>query len=129
MPSCRTRCRWLTVTRRGRADAAHSHRMSCGRCWDSRQRGNLAWRLEAACPLPRGQQFALMQGGPFCHHSQGASWETTTENGQRIDVDENLVLAVLGMEVGRVVVVVEDPDDDPVEAADLRHARRSGRAP
>src|SRR2546430_6917890 len=35
--------------------------------------GNLAWRLEAACPLPRGQQFALMQGGPFCHHSQGAS--------------------------------------------------------
>jgi len=70
-----------------------------------------------------------MQGGPFCRHSQGASWETAAENGQRIDVDENLVFAVLGMEVGRVVVIVEDPDDDPVEAADLRHARWSGRAP
>jgi hypothetical protein len=33
------------------------------------------------------------------------------------------------MEVGRVVVVVEDPDDDPVEAADLRHARSAGWVP
>ena len=65
----------------------------------------------------------------MCHHSQSASRETTTEDRQRIDVDENLVLAILGMEVGRVVVVVEDPDDDPVEATDLRHARWSGGAP
>ena len=40
---------------------------------------------------------------------------------------EDLMLAVLGVEVGRVVVVVEDLDDNPVKAADLRHARRSGR--
>src|SRR5712691_4296243 len=129
MANCRTRCRWLTVTRRGRADAAHSHRMSCGRCWESRQRSNLAWRLEAACPLPRGQQFALMQGGPFRHHSQGASRETATQDGQRGEADENLVLTILGMEVGRVVVVVEDLDDDAVETGDLRHARWSGPAP
>ena len=70
-----------------------------------------------------------MQGGPFCHHSQRASREATTEDGQRTDVDENLVFAVLGMEVGRVVVVVEDLDDDAVEATDLRRARWSGRAP
>lgn len=70
-----------------------------------------------------------MQGGPFCHHSQGAGWQATAENGQGVDVDENLVIAVLGMEVGRVVVVVEDPDDDPVEAADLRHARSAGWVP
>src|SRR3989338_3659065 len=94
---------------------------------DSRQWGDLAWRLEAACPLPRGRQVARPQGGPLRHHSQGATRQTAAEDGQRTDVDENLVLAVLGMEVGRVVVVVEDPDDDPVEATDLRNDRASGR--
>jgi hypothetical protein len=37
---------------------------------------------------------------------------------KRCDADKNLAVAVLGMEVRRVVVVVEDPDDDSVKAAD-----------
>ena len=64
---------------------------------------------------------------PFGDHPEGTSRQAATENGQRIDVDENLVLTILGVKVRRVVVVVEDPDHDVVEAADLRHAG-SGRA-
>ena len=47
-----------------------------------------------------------MQGSPFRHESESASRETATENGQRTDANEDLMLAVLGVEVGRVVVVV-----------------------
>jgi len=39
------------------------------------------------------------------------------------------MFAVLGVTVRRVVVVVEDLDDDPVRPAELRHARRAGPVP
>lgn len=70
-----------------------------------------------------------MQRSPFCHHPQSATRKSTAENGQGIDVNEYLVFTVLGVEVRRIVIVVEDLDDDPVKAADLRHPRRSGKAP
>ena len=58
---------------------------------------------------------------PFGHHPERTSRQVATENSERVDIDENLVLSVLGVKVGRIVVVVEDPDHDSVEATDLRH--------
>jgi hypothetical protein len=46
----------------------------------------------------------------------------------RVDVDQNLALSVLGVKVGRVVIVVEDLDHNSVEAADLRHPGSLDRA-
>jgi hypothetical protein len=47
--------------------------------------------------------------------------EASPENGPILDSDRNLVLAVAGVEVGRVVIVVEHADHDSKKPADLRH--------
>ena len=51
-----------------------------------------------------------------------AGWKTAAEDGQRVDLDQNLLLSLDSMEVRRVVFAVEDTNDDAVESAKLRHA-------
>ena len=46
-----------------------------------------------------------MQGCPFGYHPKRTSRQVATEDSERADVDENLVLSALGVKVGRVVVV------------------------
>jgi hypothetical protein len=53
-----------------------------------------------------------MQRRPLGHHPESARRHTAAQDTERGDIDEHLVLAVGRMEVRRVVIVVEDADDD-----------------
>jgi hypothetical protein len=90
--------------------------------------------LPVAGRLDRHRRSAITAGEKLCQRiafmldpllaDQSASsraTEAATEDGERVDVDKNFVLSVLGVTVGRIVVVEEDPDHDPVEPTDLRH--------
>ena len=62
-----------------------------------------------------------MEGRPLDHESHRARWQPTGEDGQVADIDQSKGVAVLRMEVRRVVIVEEHLDDDVEETADLRH--------
>lgn len=63
-----------------------------------------------------------MQRGPFGQHPERAGRQPATDDGERADVDQDLLLAVLRVQVRRVMVVVEDLDHDAIEATDFRHS-------
>jgi hypothetical protein len=58
---------------------------------------------------------------PFDDKGQDPWGEITGENANRIDSNTGLNAAVMGVKVGRQVIVEVHPDDDPKEAGDLGH--------
>ena len=64
--------------------------------------------------------MASFKGG----RSSLAAWEATREQLYGIEPVHGLIIAVIGMEVGRMVRphFTIHSDDDPVEAAEFRHS-------
>jgi hypothetical protein len=73
--------------------------------------------------LPVFEQFVFVETEPLKYVSQGASGELTRDD-SRFDPYRDLEFAVLRVEVGRNVILVEDRDDNSEESADLRHTER-----
>ena len=76
--------------------------------------------------LPVNEEFLLVDCGPFDHEPHRARRQATGEDGQVADLDQSNFAAVLGMKMGRIVIVKEYLDDDSEETADLRHAQDHG---
>jgi hypothetical protein len=78
-------------------------------------------RLLTDGSLPVVHQFVAAQVRPFLDQCSGSSRELTIEYLARRDRDLCFVLALLGAEVRRWMVVEVHRDDDPVEGGDPRH--------
>lgn len=69
----------------------------------------------------QGQQLRLMKRGPFDHHSQRPRRNTTSHDGQSLNIDFDGFASVKGVKMGRIVIRKLDLDDDAVKTADFRH--------
>ena len=66
------------------------------------------------------EQLLLVHTIPFHDRAECPSREAPLNNA-RVDLHADLVLAVLRVEVGRLVIIVEHVDDDAKEATDFGH--------
>ena len=73
--------------------------------------------------LPILDKFVPMQRGPLDYEAQSAWRKTPVENGQRMNADLRLLIAVDRVEMGWVVIVVVHAYDDTVKPRYLRHER------
>jgi len=94
--------RTRAVTGRGEQREPRSGGLrSYATAWLSRKRFDLSGRLQLAGSLPCGAKFLLVQRRLFGHQTECASGQATTEDGEGIDVDQDLVVTVLGVKVWR----------------------------
>src|SRR5687767_1106053 len=87
----------------------------------SRKRIDAAEGLQTLCPLPVRHQFPLVEPNPFHNESLDAPRQPASDDGDRVESDDGLVLSVRRMEMRWRVVRVEHPDRDPMELGDGRH--------
>src|ERR1035437_4527466 len=73
--------------------------------------------------VPVFHQFGTVEGRPLDHQSQYSWRQMTLQKGQRFDRDQRSLTRVANMKVWRRMVMVEHPDYDTEEPADLGHAR------
>jgi hypothetical protein len=71
--------------------------------------------------VPVLEQFGSMQIMPFQNVTEGALGKRTVHNAVQ-DAHRDRVLAVRRVKVRRIVLAVEDRDDDAEKATDFRHA-------
>src|SRR5947209_6939577 len=96
------------------------------------ERLNRPQRLMSAGALPVLSQFPLVFTAPFGHEPQRTRRQSPGDDGHRLDVDRGLVLRVARVKVRTsemVDLVVIEPNRDPVEGADPRHAPMMSRSP
>jgi len=62
-----------------------------------------------------------MKGGPFEHERHRSPGEMTSQNAERLDFDQSLVVAILGMKMGRVMIVEVHPNHNSEKSRQLRH--------
>src|ERR1700730_3539641 len=72
--------------------------------------------------LPIGQKFRLVQCCPFYDKPEGPWRQPPVQDGQGLNVDDSLQLAIAGVEVRRRVIVIVHQYDDPKETTDLWHS-------
>ena len=58
---------------------------------------------------------------PLGNHAPTSPGERSLDDRSSCNVDYGAVLAIVGMEVGRIVIVGKHANDDAVEAAEFRH--------
>ena len=63
-----------------------------------------------------------MQGGPFDNEAVGTRGQLSLHDSEAVDFDQGFLSTIQRVEVRRTVVIEVHPNDDPVEAAQLRHA-------
>src|ERR1019366_2484308 len=73
------------------------------------------------CAGPVCFELATVQIGPLRHELERASRQITDQHLAATDRDHRVVLGVLGMEMGRFVIVEVHRDRDAVEEADPGH--------
>lgn len=78
------------------------------------------------CSLPVVEEFLLVECRPLDDKARCTRRETTGEDGQVANIDQSDVPGILRMEMWGIMMVEEHLDDDPKEAADLRHGRSRG---
>jgi hypothetical protein len=86
-----------------------------------RQRVDGLGRTPVLGSLPVCFQLLAVQTRPLSHELERASGETADKHFVAADHNRRMMLGVLGMEVGRIVVVEIHRHDDPVEEADAGH--------
>ncbi len=62
-----------------------------------------------------------MQLAPLCNHAPTPPWKRSLDDRSSCNVDHGVVFAIVGVEVGRIVVVGKHANDDSVETAEFRH--------
>jgi hypothetical protein len=87
----------------------------------SRQRIYVIQRLLISGLLPDVPKFLLVLRRPFHHQSRGARSELSRDHSERLNVDDYLVATMFRVKMRRLMVIVEHPDHDAVEATDFRH--------
>ena len=63
-----------------------------------------------------------MKRGPFEDEGQGSPRQVTPEYGERLYFNEGLEFAILGVEMGRFVVIEVHPNHNPKESSHLGHS-------
>ncbi len=86
-----------------------------------RQRVDGLGRTPVLGPLPVGFQLIAVQTRPLGHKLERATRETANQHLIAADPNRRVMLGVLGMKVGRIVVVEVHRHDDPIEEADTGH--------
>jgi hypothetical protein len=89
-----------------------------------RQRLNSHQWLMSTSPRPVVFQLGVVRSGPPDDKTPRTRWQLTGDDGQALNVDGGLCLAIAGMKMRTtpmVDLVVVHPDRDPVEATDSRH--------
>jgi hypothetical protein len=86
-----------------------------------RQRVDGLGRTPVLGPLPVRFQLLAVQTRPLGHELERATRKTADKHLVAADHNRRVMLGVLGMEVGRIVVVEVHRHDDPVEEADAGH--------
>jgi hypothetical protein len=69
------------------------------------QRVDLPQGLEIPRSLPTGPQLLLMKRCPLGNETPSAGRQLAGDGRQAIDLQDRLVRAIFGMEVGRVVII------------------------
>ncbi len=64
-----------------------------------------------------------MKRGPLHDEAQRARWQLAGHYGKRIDENDDFLAGIVGVKVRRIMIIVVDPDDNAVKAADFRHFR------
>lgn len=85
------------------------------------QRFDFSGRFHASRSRPGVVQFVLVLHGPLDDKTLSARWKATGQYRQGLDANNRLIPAVEGVKVRRRVIVEVHPNDDSVEAAELRH--------
>jgi hypothetical protein len=86
-----------------------------------RQRVDGLGRTPVLSPLPVDFQLLAVQTCPLGHELERPSGEAAHKHLIAADHDRRVMLGVLGVEVGRIVVVEVHRHDDPVEETDAGH--------
>lgn len=86
-----------------------------------RQRVDGLGRTPVLGSLPVGFQLLAVQSRPLGHELERASRETADQHVVAADHNRRVMLGVLGVEVGRIVVVEVHRHDDSVEETDAGH--------
>ncbi|CAA9584248.1 MAG: hypothetical protein AVDCRST_MAG19-4468 [uncultured Thermomicrobiales bacterium] len=95
-----------------------------------RQRVAPPQRLEPQPSLPVRQEFLPLERGSFKDEPSAPVRGDALHDGDRVETDDALLLAVVRMEMGRRIFGVEHPDDDPMELRDgWPHALRAPVVP
>ncbi len=78
--------------------------------------------MSLACPLPIVQKLVDMQLAPLIHEGESSARQGTAKDLSGADVDHAFVAAVLGVEMGRGVVLLVERYHDAEKSADDGHA-------
>jgi hypothetical protein len=85
------------------------------------QRRHLLKGLAITSQLPVTLQFRIVKVDPFSHQPQGCFRTQITQEKIPAEIDLCLVALILGVDVGRRLVIVMHPNDDSEKAGDFRH--------
>lgn len=85
------------------------------------ERSDSLERLLGAGPFPVSEELLLVQGRPLDHEAAHARRQATGKRREIADIDQCKIVAVLRVEVRRIVILEEHLDADAEEPADFRH--------
>lgn len=77
--------------------------------------------LSASASLPVHHEFILMQRSPLKDHRAYTVGRTASDYTDRIDSNDELVIAIDSVKVRRSVICIEHAYRDPVESGNLGH--------
>lgn len=80
--------------------------------------------LEILRSRPEIQQFVAVERRPFRYETDRSRRKRTGDHRPTVNADDRDVFRIERVKVWRVVVADVHPDDDAVEARDLRHSPR-----
>ena len=67
------------------------------------------------------QELLAVDFGPVLHQPESPSGQAAFQNFSRVDVNLGHLPAIISVKMGRGMVLGVHPDDDPIEAGNLRH--------